>query len=76
MKYIGDYKNCNIFTIKAFFKTINRDIIPDPDPKSRNKSRPDTIRTIPLFDLDPPSDNVFNEFVPDTTGLPASNTVI
>ena len=76
MKYIGDYKNCNTLTVKAFFKTIDRDIIPDPNPKDRNKSQPDTIQTTSLFNLDSPSNNIFNEFVPDITGLPTSNTVI
>jgi hypothetical protein len=76
MKHVGDHKNYNTLAIKAFFKTVDRDVTPDPDLKGRNKSRPDTVQTTPLFDLNPPSNDIFNEFVPDTTRLPTSNTVI
>jgi hypothetical protein len=76
MKHVRDYKNCNTLAVEAFFKTVDRDVTPDLDLKGKNKSRPDIVRTTPLFDLDPPFDDVFNEFVPDIARLLASNTVI
>ena len=77
MKYVRDYKNCNTLVVKAFFKIVNRAIMLELDLKDKtNKSRPDIIRVIPLFDIDPPSDNPFNDFVPDIARLLTSKTVI
>ncbi len=50
--------------------------MPKPNLKAKNKSRPDTIRVNPLLNLDAPSNNVFNDFVPNTTSLPLSKTII
>jgi hypothetical protein len=38
MKHVGDYKNCNMLAVEAFFKTVDRDVTPDLDLKGRNKS--------------------------------------
>jgi hypothetical protein len=76
MKHVRDHKNYNTLIIEAFFKTIDRDITLNLDLKGKNKSRPDTVQMTPLFDLNPPFNDVFNEFVLNITRLLASNTVI
>ena len=77
MKHIRDYKNYNTLIIKAFFKTIDRAITLELDLKDKtNKSRSDIIRVIPLFDIDPPFNDPFNDFVLDTIELLISKIII
>ncbi len=35
--------HCNMLAMEAFFKTINCAIMLDPNPKAKNKSRPDIV---------------------------------
>jgi hypothetical protein len=76
MKHARDYKNCNTLAVKAFFKTIDQVITLEPKPKAKNKSRLDIVQATPLIDLNPPSNDVFNDFVLDTTRVLISYIVI
>jgi hypothetical protein len=76
MKYARDHKNCNTLAIKAFYKTIDRAIMPELNPKDKTKSRLNTVQVTPLFDTDPPFNDPFNDFVLDITRSSIFNTVI
>jgi hypothetical protein len=76
MKHVRDHKNYNTLIIKAFFKIINRDITLDLNLKDKNKSRLDIVQMTPLFHLNPPFNNVFNEFILDIVKLLISNIII
>jgi hypothetical protein len=76
MKHAGDHKNYNTLVIKAFYKTVDRVVTLEPNHKDNNKSRLNIVQVTPLFDIDPPSDNPFNDFVLNITKSSISNTVI
>ena len=66
MKQSSEHKICNTLVIKAFYKTVNQEPMPE-DPAEKTKACPNTIRETLLLITNLLLDNISEEYVPDST---------